>query len=64
MPNFNVLAVALYISSMITLALQTITTAIGFPVMNPISAILVFLFFQELSKLVVMFTGNENGEDS
>ena len=58
------LAVALYISSLITIGAQILSMVLGFPLMNPLSAIMIFMFFQELSKLVIQFSGSEDGEDS
>jgi hypothetical protein len=58
------LAVALYISSLITIGAQILSMMLGFPLMNPLSAIMIFMFFQELSKLVIQFSGSEDGEDS
>jgi hypothetical protein len=57
----NSFAVVIYLISMLVLAIQIIATTFGFIFIEPLSAIILFLFFQELSKLMLQF--NKKKED-
>jgi hypothetical protein len=61
--QLNNIAVAVYLTSLITLGLQIIAMLAGIALLDPFFAIIIFMFMQELSKLLTMI-GDEDGEDS
>lgn len=59
----RIIAVSLYISSMVMLVFQFLSIVTGLFFMDPIFTIISFLLFQEASKLLIMMD-EKNGEDS